>query len=167
MDAPAFLPGEVEQRTSERGLGFPLILLIGMGKSTVKYWRRVSRGRRFLSTAQGDHVTPTAQFVAAICPPCHHANAFVPIVGARISLADGVAIGVGKLALDGVGVPQTALVQHRGRAERKPWPVISSLVKPSGRIEAEVRFALLAEGFPFGVRAALFERVRITQPAQQ
>ncbi len=35
------------------------------------------------------------------------------------------------------------------------------------RIEAEIRFALLAERLPFGVRATLLERLRIAQPAQQ
>ena len=35
------------------------------------------------------------------------------------------------------------------------------------RIEAEVCFALLAEGFPFRAQAPLLERLRISQPAQQ
>lgn len=45
------------------------------------------------------------QFIALICPPHHHADALVPIVGASVGAADGVAFDMGQLSLDSVGTP--------------------------------------------------------------
>lgn len=38
-------------------------------------------------------------------PVLHHADTLVPIFSPRVSTAHGVVVAVGKLALDGVGMP--------------------------------------------------------------
>jgi hypothetical protein len=42
------------------------------------------------SRPQGDDNPATPHFLAMICPPRHHAYAFIPIVGAGIGAADAV-----------------------------------------------------------------------------
>jgi hypothetical protein len=68
-----------------------------------------------------ENLRAITQEIEMIGPMLHHADALVPIFSARVSAADGIAIAMRQLTLDGVGMPQSHLVeQSRGH---RPEPV--------------------------------------------
>ena len=53
-----------------------------------------------------------SQLIKVVAPPLSHLYAFIPVIAPIIDPSDRIAVTMRERALDGVGMPEAAFVEH-------------------------------------------------------